>query len=1162
MSQPNQFDPYYLWLGIPPDEQPADYYRLLGVRRFETNADVIDTASQRQIAHVRSFAIGPHGTTAQRVLNELAKARIVLLDPQRRKEYDQRLQKHLASQAERKRRNIRQPQQPAPQPQQQEEPGWVAPARPVDNIPVAALADTQPQAPQPTAHGTIRQPSQPVAQRPIAQVAVPRPASGPVIEAYKPVKPRYSVASLCLLLSLPMGGLLVLIVAIVYAFSGSEEPTDEQVPRQVAAQATDPAQITDRNQNNTSSTLPTPASDVNPELQTPTVVPAVLTNSTPGTPLTEVELETDTAFAIVVPDFAEKDKPATFDVTVWRTPTEAQVAQIEWSAFLNRKVLETNGQGIKLVFIPPGKFKRGEEEITITEPYYVGQTEITRAQWQAVMQSSPWEDQLQVGSGDNLPATYVTWEQAQEFCERLSDLENVPYRLLTEAEWEFACRAGTVSKYSFGDGASGADDYAWFLRKNGDAEDQVPHEVAAKLPNAFDLFDMHGNVWEICLDAFQEEPPVGVNPLAEAENAESHVIRGGGVNVTAAEGESAARSESTGEGAFNQGFRIALPIRVVVQQSNLPSPTLPLSDTVVTTATPHSSFPKPSYFSGVEGRVARERDIWAQRNRHDADLTNQFGVQLLLIPGGYGRLGSLDSDPDARSNEKPQVSNWFDPFFLGKHEVTQSQWAAVMNDLRPRSGPGDLPVTDVSWEDAMEFCRQMNLAEERSPSLPKGWTYRLPSESEWEYASRTYNPPRYCFGDDAAPLTDYGWFSGNTKTLQSVGRKLPNAFGIYDLHGGVWEWCLDAYQEQMPEGRNALAVFGDERVYRGGSFLTGADLCRHATRSNDSPHARAPDRGFRVAASPAFFKSVPLVEGFRPDSPVGIDTPAAPNSNPLPLPPGAPAGLTAPFNAQQIATARKEWAAYIGRNAVLDNSVGMAMLLIPPGRFQMGAGDNDAEARENERPQVQVTLTQPFYVGQTEVTQAQWSAVTNTAPWSNYPVPAGDDYPAHFVTWPAAKDFCVDLTKLERQAGNIPDGWVYKLMTEAQWEYVCKAGTTTRYYFGDSPDELGLYAWCRREVGQDFSPQPVAQKRSNPFGLYDMHGNVWEWCEDEDLVPYPGGIDPLVVVSSRRPDPITRGGSYSSPDELCRSSYRDENYPDEGTIRQGLRVILVPQLSN
>jgi formylglycine-generating enzyme required for sulfatase activity len=166
-------------------------------------------------------------------------------------------------------------------------------------------------------------------------------------------------------------------------------------------------------------------------------------------------------------------------------------------------------------------------------------------------------------------------------------------------------------------------------------------------------------------------------------------------------------------------------------------------------------------------------------------------MEFVLMPAGTFTMGSPASDPNAYDDEKPAHQVTISkPFYMGKYEVTQAQWKAVMgSENNPSYFKGDsLPVDHVSWRDVQEFIQKLNRREEQA----SGVFCRLPTEAEWEYAARAGTTTLYSFGDDAAELDDYAWYAGNADhTSYPVGQKKPNAWGLYDMHGNVSEWCQD-----------------------------------------------------------------------------------------------------------------------------------------------------------------------------------------------------------------------------------------------------------------------------------------------------------------------------------------------------------------------------------
>ena len=227
----------------------------------------------------------------------------------------------------------------------------------------------------------------------------------------------------------------------------------------------------------------------------------------------------------------------------------------------------------------------------------------------------------------------------------------------------------------------------------------------------------------------------------------------------------------------------------------------------------------------------------------------------------------------------------------------------------------------------------------------------------------------------------------------------------------------------------------------------------------------------------------------------------------------------------------------------ITNSIGMTLRRIPAGEFLMGSPPEEERREVNERPQHGVRIERPFYLAATPVTQDQYEQVMG-AHRSSVRSP---DRPVTVVSWHDAVEFCRRLSERE--------GRPYRLPTEAEWEYACRAGTSSRFFWGESDDEavVNEYAWCRTAEG----PQPVGQKRANPWGLYDMSGNVWEWCADEYEDDYyrdvPG--DSFLERSAEWPR-VIRGGSANNAPRLLRSAARRGFRPTTTSGFFGFRVAL------
>jgi len=229
----------------------------------------------------------------------------------------------------------------------------------------------------------------------------------------------------------------------------------------------------------------------------------------------------------------------------------------------------------------------------------------------------------------------------------------------------------------------------------------------------------------------------------------------------------------------------------------------------------------------------------------------------------------------------------------------------------------------------------------------------------------------------------------------------------------------------------------------------------------------------------------------------------------------------------------------------------LEMAYIRPGTFTMGSPASESGRSSDEGPQTQVTLTEGYWLGKTEVTQAQWEALMESIP-SKF---MGPDRPVEQVFWSDAMEFCRKLTERERSAGRLPEGYEYTLPTEAQWEYACRAGTTGQYGGDGNLDDMG---WYRQNSGN--TTHPVGQKQANAWGLYDMHGNVWEWCLDW-YGNYPGGSvrDPTGPASGT--GRVGRGGGWGSYAIGCRSAFRSGGVSGYRFNGLGFRLALAPQVN-
>jgi len=204
-------------------------------------------------------------------------------------------------------------------------------------------------------------------------------------------------------------------------------------------------------------------------------------------------------------------------------------------------------------------------------------------------------------------------------------------------------------------------------------------------------------------------------------------------------------------------------------------------------------------------------------------------------------MGSPVSEKGRKDNETQHEVTLTKPFYMGKYEVTQEQWQAVMGNNPSRTKGAKLPVIDVSWDDCRDFIKKLN--------AKTNGGYRFPTEAEWEYTCRAGTSTAYSYGDSLTK-SDANYGPGGKSVL--VGSYKPNAFGLFDMHGNVWEWCED-WGENYPVGTGTDpkgAATGNSRVLRGGSFLYDALRARSSDRVVNSPPFPDDNRGFRLAKTP------------------------------------------------------------------------------------------------------------------------------------------------------------------------------------------------------------------------------------------------------------------------------------------------------------------------
>lgn len=556
---------------------------------------------------------------------------------------------------------------------------------------------------------------------------------------------------------------------------------------------------------------------------------------------------------------------------------------------------------------------------------------------------------------------------------------------------------------------------------------------------------------------------------------------------------------------------------------------------------------------------------------------NGVSFTMVNVEGGTFMMGATPEQIEyASDNEYPVHKVKLSSYSIGETEVTQALWQAVMGNnpsyFTPSNGYTEnlnRPVDSVSWNDCQQFIYKLNQM--------TGRHFRLPTEAEWEFAARGGNKSRgYVFaGSDE--IDDVGWSYKKYEELSthSVASKQPNELGLYDMSGNVSEWCQDWYDsysgttQTNPTGPSS----GSFNVFRGGNYCSLVLACHISARNvlgvNDFSYYFYNGRGLRLAFdeedSPKLHLSETVVKVMLGETEsVGVlngngsytvaggteYVAATTEGNNLTVT-GTAVGTTT-VHVTDNATGATAVLVVIVKEPEIQtetftvNGVSFKMIAVEGGTFTMGAREGDSEANWNEKPAHEVMLSS-YYIGETEVTQALWQAVMFTNP-SYF---SGDlNRPVERVSWDDCQTF---ISKL-----NLMTGKHFRLPTESEWEYAARGGKESHGYKYSGSNTIGDVAWYmdNSRFGNFFISSAVASKSPNELGIYDMSGNVFEWCQD-----WYGSYSNVVQTNPTGPisgtERVCRGGSCVDEDVSCRVSKRGKMFPsDSDCVDIGLRLAL------
>jgi formylglycine-generating enzyme required for sulfatase activity len=481
-------------------------------------------------------------------------------------------------------------------------------------------------------------------------------------------------------------------------------------------------------------------------------------------------------------------------------------------------------------------------------------------------------------------------------------------------------------------------------------------------------------------------------------------------------------------------------------------------------------------------------------------------------------------------------------FEVGRLEVTFDEWDACFNDggcngYRPSSegwGRGDRPVINVSWDDAKAYVQWLNRR--------TGQSYRLLTSAEWEIAARAGSTTLYSWGDQD-PVCDPRAPNGANSDpcpddrTWKVGSFQPNKFRLFDMHGNVWEWVEDA------DGPT-------RRIFRGGGWNGNPFLLRSAFTNSGPPNTRNVVIGFRLARDVP--KQAAPAPAPAPTAGAFMDARTTPSSTRAPL-------VANPTSLPDYALFRE-----------CDDCPDM--VVIPAGSFTMGSLPGVQGRDKWESPQLSVSITR-FAISRFETTWEQWTACVNAGTCNQSLI---NNKIASDTTWNQAYNWgqgkrpvimvsfddtfnYLDFVRTKALVNctgclTLPD---YRLPTESEWEYSARAGTTTRWSFGDAEHENGkhlLSDYAVNSRNSDQRTQPVGSKKANPWGLFDMHGNVWEmvqdcWNNSLTNTPTIGTANRTGACTAR----VVKGSYYSMGGEFMRSAVRGPG-PMWGDVITGFRL--------
>ena len=521
-------------------------------------------------------------------------------------------------------------------------------------------------------------------------------------------------------------------------------------------------------------------------------------------------------------------------------------------------------------------------------------------------------------------------------------------------------------------------------------------------------------------------------------------------------------------------------------------------------------------------------------------------IDLIKCPAGEFELGSPRDELGRANNSDYDKNNIkiLNDFYIGKYEITQDIYQAIMGENPSKNVGSNFPVDRVTYYNAVEFCDKLNKITEKE--RPEGYEFMLPSEVQWEYACRAGTNTALNNGKNLSntsansdELNDIAWYKSNSETkTHAVGLKKPNNWGIFDMHGNVAEWCLDAFN-----GAEATNVVNNQSkcAIRGGAYFYEPAKLRSASRGANSPNTLSSAFGFRVALVNTA-TNIPTTETTQttettptiPTAPTTETTETTQATTTTQTTQTTQTIPTTPTNQPEIITKTGE------KISISVNGVKFPLIGCAKGEFMMGSPNNEI-GRENNETQHKVLIDKGFYIGKYEVTQGQYKSIMGNNP----SITIGDKLPVHNLNYFDAQNFCNKLNELTKD--KRPAGFEFGIPSEEQWEYACRSGYPTSLNNGknlqkanSTDNELNKIGWYT--INACDKVQTVGKRTANAWGIHDMLGNIWEWCKSSN--------------SNDQTKAVIRGGGYKSKASDCRNARRLEIETSKTNEDLGFRLIL------